>query len=95
MTCSGLTIWMFASAWMSAAVTAPAFEALIASEMVSRLCETIRTFFRLRTISVTSSTTPSMLWNSWFTPSILMDEIAAPSIELRSTRRSELPTVWP
>ena len=25
----------------------------------------------------------------------LIDEIAAPSIELRSTRRNELPTVWP
>ena len=63
--------------------------------MVSRLWETIRTFFRFRTISVTSSTTPSMLWNSWFTPSILIEEIAAPSMELSKTRRSELPTVWP
>jgi len=50
---------------------------------------------RLSTISVTSSTTPSMLWNSWFTPSIFIDEMAAPSMELRRTLRSELPTVWP
>ena len=95
MTWSGLTIWMLASAWMSPAVMAPAFVALIPREIVSRLWETMRTFFRLSTISVTSSTTPSMLWNSWFTPSILIDEMAAPSMELRSTRRSELPTVWP
>ena len=63
--------------------------------MGSRLAETIRIFFRLRTMSVTSSTTLSMDWNSWFTPSILMDEMAAPSMELRSTRRRELPMVWP
>ena len=86
---------MLASAWMSPAVTAPALFTLMPSEMVSRLWETMRIFFRLSTISVTSSTTPSMLWNSWFTPSILIDEIAAPSMELSSTRRSELPTVWP
>jgi hypothetical protein len=40
----------------------------------SRFWETIRIFFRLSTMSVTSSTTPSMLWNSWLTPSILIDE---------------------
>ena len=95
MTWSGLTIVMLASAWMSAAVTAPALLALIERVIGSRLVETMRTFFRLSTMSVTSSTTPSMDWNSWFTPSILIEEMAAPSMELRSTRRSELPTVWP
>jgi len=64
MTWSGLTIVMLASAWMSAAVMDPAFEARIARVMDSRLWETMSTFLRFRTISVTSSTTPSMLWNS-------------------------------
>ena len=86
---------MLASAWMSAAVTEPDFETLIWRVIGSRLWETMRTFFRLSTMSVTSSTTPSMLWNSWLTPSTLIDEMAAPSMELSRTRRSELPMVWP
>jgi len=44
-------------------------------------------------MSVTSSVQPGIVENSWFTPLIFTDEIAAPSIEDRSTRRSELPIV--
>ncbi len=42
-----------------------------------------------------SSTTPSMVANSCIAPSTLREEMAAPSREERSTRRRELPTVWP
>jgi hypothetical protein len=53
------------------------------------------TFFRFSTMSVTSSTTPSMVANSCIAPSIFNEVMAAPSSEDSSTRRSELPTVWP
>jgi hypothetical protein len=51
--------------------------------------------FRLRIISVASSTTPVMDWNSCRTPSILTAVTAAPSIEESSVRRSALPMVVP
>ena len=44
-------------------------------------------------MSVTSSAQPLMVENSWLTPLMRTDEIAAPSIELSSTLRSELPIV--
>ena len=53
------------------------------------------TFLRLRMMFVTSSITPGMVSNSCLTPSILIDEIAYPSREERSTRRRALPTVMP
>ena len=59
--CSGLTTWMAGSGWMSAAVTGPSRLTLIASVTGSRFWETMRIFFRLRTMSVTSSTTLSLL----------------------------------
>ena len=46
-------------------------------------------------MSVTSSLTPSMVVNSCWTPSILTEVTAAPSRDESSTRRSELPNVWP
>src|ERR1700745_1498477 len=46
-------------------------------------------------MSVASSTTPGMDWNSCSTPSILTAVTAAPSMELSSTRRSALPMVVP
>ena len=46
-------------------------------------------------MSVTSSTTPSTVANSCIAPSILMEVMAAPSREESSTRRRELPMVWP
>src|SRR4051794_38773132 len=49
----------------------------------------------LSTMSVTSSRTPVRLENSWSTPSILIEVIAAPWSELSSTRLSELPRVIP
>jgi hypothetical protein len=48
---------------------------------------------RFRMISVTSSTTPSMVENSWRLPSILMLVTAAPGMEDSRVRRRELPRV--
>src|SRR5512133_2381881 len=53
------------------------------------------TCFRLRMMSVASSTTPGMDWNSCSTPSILTAVTAAPSMDDSSTRRSALPMVVP
>src|SRR5579864_5277238 len=53
------------------------------------------TCFRLRIMSVASSTTPGIGLNSWATPSIRTAVIAAPSIELSSTRRKPVPMVDP
>ena len=61
----------------------------------SVVCILIGICFRLRMMSVTSSTTPGSDENSWSTPSILTAVIAAPSIEESSTRRSALPIVVP
>ena len=49
----------------------------------------------MRTISVTSSTTPGMVENSCFTPPIRTAVTAVPSMEERRTRLKELPTVTP
>ena len=46
-------------------------------------------------MSVASSTTPGIDWNSCSTPSIFTAVIAAPSMEDSSTRRSALPMVVP
>jgi hypothetical protein len=54
--------------------------------------ETTR-FLMLRMISVTSSFTPGTVENSWSTPSMRMLVTAAPGIEERRVRRSELPRV--
>ena len=53
------------------------------------------TCFRLRMMSVASSTTPGMGLNSWATPSMRTAVMAAPSIELSSTRRRPVPMVDP
>src|SRR5271163_2719741 len=51
--------------------------------------------FKFRMMSVASSTTPVMDWNSCRTPSILTAVTAAPSIEESSVLRSALPMVVP
>src|ERR1700758_3506599 len=51
--------------------------------------------FRLRMMSVASSTTPGIDWNSCSTPSIFTAVTAAPSIEESSTRRRAFPIVVP
>src|SRR6202789_1126325 len=51
--------------------------------------------FRLRMMSVASSTTPVIDWNSCSTPSIFTAVTAAPSMDESSVRRSALPMVVP
>ena len=51
--------------------------------------------FKLRMMSVTSSTTPGMVENSWSTPWIRTAVMAAPLIEDSRIRRKALPTVVP
>ena len=50
---------------------------------------------RLRRMSVTSSTTPGMVENSWSTPSIRTAVMAAPVMEDSRIRRRAFPTVTP
>ena len=51
------------------------------------------TCFRLRMKSTTSSTTPSMVENSCWTPSMRTEVMAAPGMRASSVRRSVLPRV--
>ena len=48
---------------------------------------------RFRMMSVTSSATPEIVSNSWSASSKRTSVMAAPGIEDRSVRRSELPSV--
>src|ERR1019366_9720122 len=73
----------------------PAESALMRTVRIPSLSILKGTCFRLRMISVASSTTPGMGLNSWATPSIRTAVIAAPSIELSSTRRKPVPMVDP
>src|SRR5215204_7080219 len=58
-------------------------------------CRRQTRFLRLRMMSVTSSRTPGSVVNSCEIPSIFTEVTAAPSSDESSTRRSELPNVWP
>src|SRR5436305_11954041 len=81
---------------MSAAVTVPApFFAMCTSTSGESPCRRDTRFFRLRTMSVTSSRTPGSVVNSCAVPSTLTEVTAAPASDESSTRRSELPNVWP
>ncbi len=93
MTSSGLWISTPAGAEMSAAVTWPA-PCLRRYAVIGSSCslETTRPLM-LRMISVTSSFTPGTVLNSCSTPSIRMLVTAAPGMDERSVRRSELPSV--
>ena len=53
------------------------------------------TSFKFKIMSAISSKTPLIEVNSWDTPSILMDVIAPPGIEVRSERLNVLPIVTP
>ena len=92
---SGLTISTSLVVWMSAAVTSPGpvFSSVRVTGSLAN--ERRRTFFRLRTISTTSSLTPGIVENSWLTPRMRAAVMAAPGSDDRSTRRSELPSVVP
>src|SRR3954453_4439400 len=96
MCASGLRISTPEGRSMSPAVTSPGPLATSGTS-ISAASECIRatTSLRFRTMSVTSSFTPEMVENSCATPSIRTLVTAAPASELSSTRRSELPNVWP
>ena len=94
-TSSGLTISTSADSAMSAAMTGPA-PLLIRRSCTGWVAKLLRrSFLTFRTIWVTSSLTPGIVENSWYTSRTWMDVTAAPSSEERSTRRSALPRVTP
>ena len=86
---------MFWFSLMSLATTEPSLFTESKRVCGSRVWALNLIFFKFKTISVTSSTTPSMVVNSCIAPSTLIEVMAAPSSEESSTRRSELPMVWP
>ena len=90
---SGLCTSTPAGGAMSAAVTSPG--PCLRRYMVTGSSESELTTrpLRFRMISVTSSLTPGTVVNSCRMPSIRMLVTAAPGIEERSVRRSELPSV--
>src|SRR3954468_24774927 len=93
---SGLRTSTPAGRSMSLAVMSPG-PVTTSGASISVASESIRHTIplRLRTMSVTSSVTPLIVENSWATPSMRTLVTAAPASELRSTRRSELPKVYP
>ena len=82
-----------ASIWP--AVTGPGPVARSVMRLGPSLCMRSASCLMFRTMSTTSSRTPSMEENSCTTPSICTAVTAAPCSEDRSTRRSELPSVTP
>ncbi len=94
-TSSGLTISMSADSAMSAAITGPAplFIRRSWTGWVAKLLS--RSFLTLSTIWVTSSLTPGIVENSWYTSRTWMEVTAAPSRDESRTRRSALPSVTP
>src|SRR5919204_2252193 len=93
---SGLRISSSAGASMSEALTGPGpfFDRRTSISGESPWSRQIR-LLKLSRMSVTSSRTPGSVVNSCATPSILTEVTAAPSSEESSTRRSELPNVYP
>ena len=82
-----------ASIWP--AVTAPGPVARRVMRLGPSECMRRASCLMLRTMSTTSSRTPSIEENSWTTPSIWMAVTAAPCRLESSTRRRELPRVTP
>src|SRR4051812_23603816 len=81
---------------MSAAVTVPAPRFVSRTSISGESpCRRQIRFLKLSRMSVTSSRTPGSVVNSCATPSIFTEVTAAPSSDESSTRRSELPNVWP
>src|SRR4051794_31126537 len=94
-TSSGFTISTSADSAMSAAMTGPA------PLLMRRSCTGCeaklfsRSFLMFRTICVTSSLTPGIVENSWYTSRIWIEVTAAPSRDDSRTRRRALPRVTP
>src|SRR5919201_391098 len=95
-TSSGFRTSSSAGASMSPAVTSPGPRLATCTSISGESpCSRQIRFFMLRMMSVTSSRTPGSVVNSCAVPSILTDVTAAPSSDESSTRRSELPNVYP
>ena len=95
-TWSGFKISISASASISPAVTTPGVFLVSLRTLSSPLAWFFITIlFKFNTIAVTSSTTPSIFWNSWATPSIFTEVIASPGNEDSITLLSALPIVVP
>src|SRR5690606_9784734 len=96
MCCSGLRISSSGPAWMSAAVTSRSpLTSMRALASLALSWRRKRTSFKLSTTSVTSSTTPGIVENSWSVLSKRTEVIAAPRSDERRMRRRELPSVVP
>ena len=82
--------------WKSPAVilSCPEIEIDTSSLSTSSICLLNLICLRFSTISVTSSTIPGIVENSWSTPSIFTEVIAKPSSDDNNTLLSALPT-WP
>ena len=80
--------------WKSPAVilSCPEIEIETDSLSTSSICRLNLICFRFKMISVTSSTTPEIVENSWSTPSILTEVIANPSSEESKTLLKAFPT---
>ena len=76
-------------------LSCPEREIETVSLSTSSICLLKRTCFKFKIISVTSSTTPAIVENSWSTPSIFTEVIANPSREDNKTLLRALPTVKP
>ena len=81
--------------WMSPAVTTPGPRRFSTRRLTPSPCILTAMSLTLRTMSTTSSRTPGIDENSCSTPSTWIEVIAAPCSDDSSTRRSELPSVWP
>ena len=94
-TCSGFIILNPGSTWISAAVitAGPFTESVIFFSPGSSASTTISFTFKI--ISVTASFTPSIVENSFNTPSILIPFIAVPGIDDSNILLSALPIVFP
>ena len=92
---SGLRISTSLLVWMSPAVTSLGPRTSRVIRTGSSLCETTLISLMLRRISVTSSLMLGIAENSWATPSMDTDVMAAPLSDESRTRRSELPSVVP
>ena len=80
---------------MSPAVTSPSSVAFRWSVFGPLVWFLITTPFKFKIIVATSSYTPSIVWNSWRTPSILILLIALPGNEDNITLLKALPIVLP
>ena len=81
--------------WKSPAVASPGPR--LSRRIVTGSSEWTRrtTSFRFKMMSVTSSFTPGSVVNSCSASSKRIWVTAAPGMDERSVRRSELPSVWP